>query len=128
MNNDTGLAEELRKLEESMARPEIRRSPELLDQLLADDFREFGSSGRMFDKKQIINALQEQPGLQLWLDEFDMKRLAPDLALVTYRGNCRFVDSGKVLRSLRSSIWRNRDGRWEVLFHQGTPSPNKSKQ
>ena len=128
MNRDTGLSEELRKLEESMGRPEIRRSPELLTQLLADDFREFGSSGRVFDKKQIIDALQEQPRLQLWLEEFDVKQLAPDLALVTYRGNCRLVDSDKISRSLRSSIWRNRDGRWQVLFHQGTPSPNKSEQ
>lgn len=128
MTSDKGLTEELRKLEESMAQPETRHSPELLARLLADDFREFGSSGRVFDKKQIIDALQEQPGLQIWLEEFDMKRLAPDLALVTYRGNCRFVDSGKISRSLRSSIWRNRDGRWEVLFHQGTPSPNKTEQ
>src|SRR3974390_3267340 len=128
MNSDTGLTEELRKLEEAMARPEIRRSPELLTQLLADDFREFGSSGGVFDKKQIIDALREQPRLQLWLEEFDVKRLAPDLALVTYRGNCRLVDSDKISRSLRSSIWRNRDGRWEVLFHQGTPSPNKSER
>ena len=125
MNNDTGLTDELRKLEESMAQPEVRRSPELLTQLLADDFREFGSSGRVFDKKQIIDLLQEQPRFQLWLEEFDVKPLAPDLALVTYRGNCRLADD-KISQSLRSSIWRNRDGRWEVIFHQGTPSPNKS--
>jgi hypothetical protein len=74
MNKDTGLTEELRKLEESMAQSEIRRSPELLTQLLADDFREFGSSGRVFDKKQIIDLLQEQPRFQLWLEEFDVKR------------------------------------------------------
>src|SRR5215470_18526432 len=125
MNSDPALTEQLRKLEESMTRPEIRRSPELLGQLLADDFREFGSSGRVFDKRQIIETLQQQTKLQLWLDEFEAKRLAPDLALVTYRGNCKFPDSEKVSRSLRSSIWRNRSGQWQIVFHQGTPSTDK---
>lgn len=107
-----------------MTRPEVRRSPELLEQLLADDFREFGGSGRVFDKRQIIDALQEQPDLKLWLDEFEAQQLAPDLALVTYRGNCKRPDSDQISRSLRSSIWQNRNGRWQVMFHQGTPSPH----
>jgi hypothetical protein len=122
MNADAALLEHLRKLEESMAKPEIRRSPERLALLLADDFQEFGGSGRVFDKGQIIDALQNQPAVQLWLDEFQVKCLAPEIALVTYRGNCRFPGSDKVSHSLRSSIWRKRDGRWEVVFHQGTPS------
>ena len=77
MNANPALSEHLRKLEESMARPEIRRSPEDLARLLADDFREFGGSGRVFDKRQIIDALQNQPPVQLWLDEFQVKCLHP---------------------------------------------------
>ena len=122
MNAEPDLLEHLRTLEESLAKPEIRHSPEQLARLLADDFQEFGGSGRVFDKGQIIDALQSQPAVQIWLDEFLVKCLAPDVALVTYRGNCRFPESDKVSNSLRSSIWRNRDGRWEVVFHQGTPS------
>jgi hypothetical protein len=122
MSTDLGLREHLRELEELMTKPEVRRSPEELARLLADDFREFGGSGRVFDKGQIIDALRNQPPVQLSLDEFEVKCLAPDIALVTYRGSCRFPESDKVSHSLRSSIWRNRDGRWEVVFHQGTPS------
>src|SRR5580765_3549996 len=127
MNTNPALTEHLRKLEESMAKPETRRSPEELARLLADDFREFGGSGRVFDKGQIIEALQSLPAVELWLDEFEVKCLAPDVALVTYRGNCRFSGSDKVSHSLRSSIWRNRHGRWEVVFHQGTPSAEAVK-
>ena len=122
MNADPDLSEHLRKLEASMTKPEIRRSPEQLGRLLADDFREFGGSGRVFNKGQIIEALQNQPPLELWLDEFQVKCLSADLALVTYRGRCKFPDSEKVSHSLRSSIWRKREGRWEVVFHQGTPA------
>jgi hypothetical protein len=122
MNAEPALTEHLRRLEESMTKPEIRRSPQELGRLLADDFREFGGSGRVFDKGQIIEALQNQPPVQLWLDEFQALCLAADVALVTYRGNCKFPESDKVSRSLRSSIWKNRNGRWQVVFHQGTPS------
>jgi len=127
MNADPGLTEHLRKLEASMTKQEIRRSPEQLARLLADDFREFGGSGRVFNKGQIIEALQNQPPLELWLDEFQVESLSADLALVTYRGHCKFPDSERVSHSLRSSIWRNREGRWEVVFHQGTPSSQEAK-
>src|SRR5262245_53040771 len=127
MSTDPGLSEHLRNLEELLARPDIRRSPEELSRLLADDFREFGGSGRVFDKQQIIDTLQKQTLVELWLEDFQVMCLAPDIALVTYRGNCRFPETGKVSLSLRSSIWRKWNGRWEVVFHQGTPSAQQSK-
>jgi hypothetical protein len=122
MSADPRLDEHLRYLEELMTRPETRRCPEELSRLLAEDFREFGGSGRVFDKRQIIDALRDQPPMDLWLEDFQVVQLAPGIALVSYRGNCRFSESGKVSRSLRSSIWRHRDDHWEVVFHQGTPA------
>src|SRR5437867_2919736 len=90
---DPRLSDHLRKLEEIMTKPDVRRRARELSRLLADDFREFGSSGRTFDKRQIIEALKNQSPVQLWLDEFQVICLAPNVALVTYRGNCRFPDS-----------------------------------
>jgi hypothetical protein len=127
MKADPGLREHLCKLEASMSEPEVRRSPEQLGRLLAEDFKEFGGSGRVFNKEQIIEALQNQPPLALWLDEFQVECLSAELALVTYRGHCTFPDSEKVSHSLRSSLWRKRDGRWEIVFHQGTPVPDAAK-
>ena len=122
MNAVPRITEQLRKLEELLASPDIRRNPEALARLLADDFREFGGSGRIFDKRQIIDAVTRQSPVELWLDDFQAQCLAPDLALVTYRGNCKSPESEKVSHSLRSSIWINRNGQWQVLFHQGTPA------
>ena len=109
-----------------MTQEEVRRSPDELKQLLADDFREFGGSGRVFDKQQIIAGLQTQAPCQLWLEDFQATPLAPDVVLVTYRGNCKLADSEGVTRSLRSSIWKRRKGIWQVVFHQGTPSGSAS--
>jgi hypothetical protein len=116
------LLEELRGLEELLAKPDVRRSPDELERLIADDFREFGGSGRIFDKKQIIAALQGQPRCELSLTDFQAVCLATDVVLVTYRGKAQFSESEKPLYSLRSSIWRRSDGKWQVVFHQGTPT------
>ena len=56
--------------------------------LLADEFIEFGSSGRVYDKRQIIAALQQEmldPTTRISLVDFVARRLAPEVFLVTYR-------------------------------------------
>lgn len=105
----------LQKLEESLLTPAIRSSKEDLNNLLSDDFIEITSSGKMYDKKQIINALLEEENISFKLQDFKAKSLSKTLTLVTYTAikNNRFV-------SLRSSIWSNHDGKWQMIFHQGT--------
>lgn len=50
-----------RRLEEQLLQPEVRQSAEAVADLLADDFIEFGSSGQVFNKQQIIEGLQQEP-------------------------------------------------------------------
>jgi len=94
--------------------------------LLADSFREFGSSGREYDKKEIIAALRVEPSCQLSLQDFRTVPLSQEVVLVTYRATRRSADSGNVSHSLRCSIWKRQNGIWQVVFHQGTPSPSSS--
>jgi len=122
MNVEESQQELLRQLEERLLRPEVRRSKHELAELLADDFREFGSSGRVFDKQQIIELLQQQPPYELSLRDFSTVTLGPDLVLATYRASCRALDSKQLSHSLRCSILRQQGGKWQVHFHQGTPS------
>ncbi|MFD0050482.1 DUF4440 domain-containing protein [Actinomycetes bacterium NPDC127524] len=51
---DANLKEHLRELEESHTGLEVRKSREKLDEILADEFFEIGSSGYMFDKKECL--------------------------------------------------------------------------
>ncbi len=104
------LTEQIRRLEEQLLIPKVRSSPERLGLLLADDFLEIGSSGRTFDKSQIIDALQGESGFDYSMQDFKVKQLSSDIALATYR-----LDA-----SLRSSIWVHRQERWQLMFHQGT--------
>jgi hypothetical protein len=111
-----------------MLRTEVRRSGAQLARLLAEDFREFGSSGRVFNKQQIIEALRAELAWELSLQDFRTLPLAPDVVLVTYRATCRSPDSESVSHSLRCSVWRRRSGNWQIVFHQGTPSAKAAKK
>lgn len=109
----------LRELEESLLEPDVRKSERLVE-LIADDFVEFGSSGRTYTKADLVAALKaESPTLQSTAD-FRVELLAPTAALVTYRIRRH---SQPPLDTLRSSTWRLRDGRWQMVFHQGTVLP-----
>ncbi len=116
------LTEHIRRLEARLLKPEVRSSPEELTLLLAEDVFEIGSSGRTFDKKQIIATLQGESELDYSLQDFQVKQLSSDIALATYRIVARRFQDGKARMSLRSSIWVHRQGRWQLMFHQGTPT------
>jgi hypothetical protein len=110
-----------RDLEEELLKPEVRRSADRLSHLLADEFIEFGSSGCVYDKRRIIEALKQEPSDakdHISLVDFTVRRLAQDVMLVTYRTTIR----NRAVSRLRSSIWKLIEGRWQMIFHQGTPS------
>jgi hypothetical protein len=114
------LSEQLLGLEKKLLDPVLRRNPELLALMLADNFVEFGSSGRRYDKKQVLYQLSRQLPAQLTIEEFRVVELAPDAALVTYRARAESSDRKGEKYSLRSSIWRQQGAHWQMLFHQGT--------
>jgi hypothetical protein len=109
-------AAELQRLEEELLRPDVRRSPEKMAALLADDFIEFGSSGRRYGKADLL-ATAAQPGEgRLALLEFAAHALAPSIVLVTYRSIHRDAD-GSARHALRSSICRRTEHGWRLVFH-----------
>jgi hypothetical protein len=117
------IEEHLQELELELLRPVVRQSPELLSSLLANEFREFGSSGRIFSKSEVIEALRAEPRMQFSISDFRAQILGDGVALVTYRAVRREEANHSGLTSLRSSLWVIRDGQWRMLFHQGTTVP-----
>jgi glyoxylase I family protein len=92
--------------------------------LLADDFVEFSSSGRVFGREDIIEAIRHAPApdsTRRTLHDFRVMELGPDVALVTYQA-LRFEGrERREVRSLRSSLWKRMPGgSWKMVFHQGT--------
>jgi hypothetical protein len=110
---------ELEALERALLTVAVRRDPVALDALLADEFREFGASGRTYTKREVVEALQEESPAVLALDGFCAEPLGEGIVLVTYRSS-RSEDGVATRYALRSSVWMRRDGRWQIVFHQGT--------
>jgi len=115
------LLDELTALETELHRAEVRRDPDRLDALLHPFFVEFGRSGRRYKRDEILEELSGESNFpRVHADEFEVRRIAADAALLTYR-SAHIDDDGTLHRfTLRSSIWQRDDGRWRMLFHQGT--------
>ena len=111
------LKEHLKKLEESHTSMSVRTSMEKLGELLADDFFEIGSSGFMYDKKECLETGVVLTDMTLY--NYEIYPLAEDVVLSTYF----IVDTTRNRNTLRSSIWKLIDGRWQLYFHQGTITP-----
>ncbi|HWG20255.1 MAG TPA: nuclear transport factor 2 family protein [Terracidiphilus sp.] len=114
-------AAQLRKLEQSLLDLAVRRDADRLRQLLAEDFLEFGSSGRVWTRKSIIELLATETNFfPPAIEEFQCSLLSDKVALVTYRTVRTDAKTGERLASLRSSIWTRESGEWRMRFHQGT--------
>jgi len=123
MKADSSVELFLRQLEERLLQPDFRKSAKDLADILADKFIEFGSSGHIFNKQQIIESLQNEsiePLEQKSIEEFNTLVLAAGVILVTYRIVKHNVSGGQPVNSLRSSIWKLFDKKWKIVFHQGT--------
>jgi hypothetical protein len=114
------LAAHLFHLEQQLLQPSTRRDAAALTSLLAEDFREFGSSGRIYTRHQIIDQLAAESPRHITLSDPFCRQLSEDIALLTYRST-RTIALNVSSHALRSSVWVRRDGRWQMIFHQGTP-------
>jgi hypothetical protein len=114
------VTDELFRLERALAERDHAAVRGGLGALLDPDFLEFGSSGRTWDRAETIEALlpQAAPG-PLDFRDWTARPLAEGVVLVTY--TLSEASHGGWRTTRRSSVWHARDGRWQLLFHQGTP-------
>lgn len=114
------LRDYIRQLEEDLLKPEVRSSKTRLKEILADDFFEFGSSGKVLFKDEEIP--DDGIGIvKMKMSDFEIHPLSDEIILATYR---IYNEIGKQ-HSLRSSIWKLNDGKWKMVFHQGTKSESE---
>jgi hypothetical protein len=106
-------------LENQMIDPGFRNSQEIAE-LLAHDFIEFGSSGRIYNKQEVLTFIQNSPIAEIKIDDFDIKFLSNDVILATYKISGFNESKSEVIYSLRSSIWKKFGDKWRIVFHQGT--------
>ena len=125
MKTRAKLAATLKRLEARLQIPSVRTSRRQLDLLLADEFLEFGASGRIYDKRKVIDELCSDPTERrrryATFQKLKIAWLSDDIALLTYRSVKTEGDDPRRELANRASIWKRIDGRWRMVFHQGTP-------
>jgi hypothetical protein len=108
------------ELELSLLQQEVRMSVEKLNALIAFDFVEYGNSGQIYDKKDILERLPMGPAITYHLDDFQCIQLADNIIQTRFK-TVRINVDNTTTTSLRTSLWRKNNDDWQMIFHQGTP-------
>jgi hypothetical protein len=87
-----------------------------LADLIADDFIEFGASGRTWNAVAVRELLAGPNHARPTIEGFEIDALADGVVLATY-----WITAP--VASIRSSVWVRRSGAWQIRFHQGTRGP-----
>jgi len=103
-------------LEMELVSSSTRANAERLNELIAEDFEEFGSSGRVITKSDVLKGAG--PLSKYELSAFSVRLLGDKAALVKYRA-CTSAQ-----RSYRSSVWVKHEDKWQMLHHQSTVAPS----
>ena len=110
------LKEQLYSLENMLLKGDVRKSYERLNELIADDFVEYSSTGEIYDKENILNRLPNEDDPGITMSNFEVKHLSSTSVLTTFTV---FIER-KQKYSLRSSVWVLNVEKWQMTFHQGT--------
>jgi hypothetical protein len=114
------VAADLLGRELSLLDPEVRRDRERVSEALARDFFEFGASGRVWRREEILDLLATGEFNPPVVEDFACHAIAPDVVLVTYRAIRADAETGRHETTLCSSLWSRETGTWLMRFHQGT--------
>lgn len=109
----------LQRLEEDLWREETRFDIPYMEQVLAEDFFEFGRSGRVYDREETLAVPRQPIEAALPLPDFAVRLLTAVVAQVTY--NSAVSNDGILEKGRRSSIWSRTANGWVLRFHQSTP-------
>jgi hypothetical protein len=109
---------DLTRLEEAMWREETRYGLTFQQTHFANDFFEFGRSGRVYSRDQIIQTQGHTIQAKLPLPDLQIRLLDANTVQVTY--NSEVIHKGITEYARRSSIWSRTPAGWVMRFHQGT--------
>ena len=102
---------EIFELEKALLSSEVRKNPQALNLLIADDFIEFGRSG-VWNKGDILANLPLENENKGEITNFRVIFQTSNIICVEYQ----LSESGET--SLRRSIWKFIDERWQIVFHR----------
>ena len=117
-------ARELYELELALARRDEAAIPGGYEAVIDEAFVEFGSSGRRWERDEILELLTSEPRTDaVRIEAFEAFEIGQGVVLVNYETVGLEPSGGPTLRRRRSSLWLRADDGYRLRFHQGTPVP-----
>ncbi|KAA3639091.1 MAG: nuclear transport factor 2 family protein [Proteobacteria bacterium] len=115
------ILNQIKSLECELHLLKVRADSAKLEAMLHDEFVEFGRSGQVYDKTDMIESFIDESGFpQIHSDNFQFKHLSDTVVLVTYISYQQVQDNIKSHVTLRTSVWLFEQNTWQLVFHQGT--------
>ena len=111
--------EELQRLEEALWQQSTRFDLSFQESRFAQDFFEFGRSGRVYRRDEVISIDSAPILAKLPLENLRFRVLDVDTVQLTYSSAAEY--NGVVEYARRSSLWSRTPKGWVLRFHQGTP-------
>lgn len=113
------LINELQTLESRLWLKEFRFDMEWMENILDDNFFEFGRSGRTYTRKECLDTHEQEIHAVLPLTNFKIHAIDTNVVQATYISIVTYGADKQY--GLRSSIWVYQNNCWKLKFHQGTP-------
>lgn len=108
----------LKTLEPLIYAANAGKTRDYFEALLAENFWEIGASGLRYSREYVLDELEKRlqhPRDEAWhTSEYHLQQLSENDFLLTYT----LHQPTRV--SQRASIWRKKDERWSLVYHQGT--------
>ena len=90
---------------------------ENLENRICLDFFEYGKSGTIHGRENIINFLLNlQKNRDILISQFSATKLSENIIIEHYIS----YDKTEKQYALRTSIWKKEGNAWKIFFHQGT--------
>lgn len=107
--------EQIFLLESSLLSYETRNSTEKLELIINDKFIEYGSSGKIWNKEEILKSLPKENKTDYKIADLELIFESENFFSIRYN-----LFENEEISSLRTSTWEYIDGKWQIIFHQGT--------
>lgn len=104
------------ELEYQHLKPENRRSSQRLKEIIAEDFLEIGSSGKLMRRSDFDYEDDLLNADEYLIDTLEARSLSNDCVLTVYQ----LENKTRGVMTRRSSIWKKMNSNWVLSFHQGT--------
>lgn len=117
-NEEDRIKSELILKEEQLLENDIRNDGSSITELIEDKCIEISASGkqRIYKSGELFGNVDGE--LYIVSNSVRLINISDDCKLLLYI--VEKVNKNKRLKSNRSSIWKKTDGKWKMIFHQGT--------